>query len=106
MNAKSISSFACTRYATFFLFSKNEEVKAMDPENPESKGLLHFYQEEHPEKVIDGKKAKSWKFLTQDKYEEQKDSLPDLCFATRHNIKGLAEVVEKMHQNTASDAEW
>ncbi len=78
----------------------------MDPENPESKGLLHFYQEEHPEKVIDGKKAKSWKFLTQDKYEEQKDSLPNLCFATRHNIKGLAEIVEKMHQNTASDAEW
>lgn len=43
VNAKSISSFACSRNATFFLFSKNEEVKAMDPENPESKGLLHFY---------------------------------------------------------------
>ena len=58
INAKSISSFACTRYATFFLFSKKEDVKSMDPENPEATGLLHFYQEDHPEKMIDGKKAK------------------------------------------------
>lgn len=78
----------------------------MDPENPSATGLMHFYQEEHPEKVIDGKKAKIWKFLSQNQYEEQKDSLPDLCFATRHKIKGLSEAVQKIKEGTASDSDW
>ena len=78
----------------------------MDPENPSATGLMHFYQEDHPEKVIDGKKAKVWKFLSQDQYEAQKDSLPDLCFATRHKIKGLSEVVQKIKEGTASDSDW
>ena len=75
----------------------------MDPENPDATGLLHFYQEEHPEKEINGQKVKQWKFLTAEEYEERKGSLPDLCFATRHCIKGLAERMYKMKDGTASD---
>ena len=78
----------------------------MDPQNSNAAGLLHFYQEEHPERMIDGKKAKVWKFLTEEQYEEKKDELPDVCFATHHYIKGLADSVQKVHEGTASDSEW
>lgn len=106
VNAEQISSFACTLSAIMFLYAKKSEIYSMDPESPEATGLVHFYQEEHPEREIDGKKAKVWKFLTEEQYEERKETLPDVCFATRHYIKGLAETVKKVHEKTASDSEW
>ena len=59
VDADKVFSFDCSRHATFFLMS-NKETKwiSMDPENPDETGLLHFYQEEHPEKEINGKKVK------------------------------------------------
>ena len=78
----------------------------MDPENPEATGLMHFYRVDHPTKILDGKKAKMWKFVTAEQYEERKDELPDLCFATRHPIKALAQCAKNIADNTASYLEW
>lgn len=64
-----VSSFACTRSATFLLKTAKSVSTSMHPEHPDSKDLIHFYQVEHPEKLIDGKKAKVWKFLTPEQYE-------------------------------------
>ena len=41
--------------------------------------MIHFYKERDGE----------WKFMRHEDYESQKDSLPDLCFATRHHIADL-----------------
>ena len=86
--------------------AKKDQSASMDPENPTTEGILHFYQEEHPEKEIDGKKVKLWKFVTAENYEEHKSSLPDLCFASRHPIKELAESLKKIHNSTASNSDW
>lgn len=67
----------------------------MDPEHPEAKGLIHFYQK------INVAGEKEWKFLTQEQYEEQKDSLPDVCFATRHTDK---EFVARLARQKAGEA--
>mmetsp|Transcript_23102 Transcript_23102/g.28637 ORF Transcript_23102/g.28637 Transcript_23102/m.28637 type:complete len:184 (+) Transcript_23102:7409-7960(+) len=56
VNAEQISSFACTLFATLFLYAKKPEMQSMDPENEGTTGLLHFYQE-LGEKEIDGKKV-------------------------------------------------
>ena len=106
IDADKVSSFACTRYATYMLMANKQDTKSMDPENPEAKGLLHFYQVEHPDKEIDGKKVKQWKFLTEEQYQENKATLPDICFATRHKIKGLSERLQKIKLGTASDEDW
>ena len=106
VTADSVASFACSRYGTYFLMSNKQDNKSMDPDNMRATGMLHFYQEEHPEKEIDGKKVKQWKFLTEQQYEERKATLPDICFATRHKIKGLAERLIKIKAGTASDEDW
>lgn len=71
--------------AWFLKAPKKEEIKSIDPENPDAQGLIHFYQN-HQNK---------WKFLTADQYEAQKESLPDICFATRHPIKSFLERVQR-----------
>ena len=101
-----VNSFACTKYASFFLMGGKKTETSMDPEKPEATGLTHFYCEEHPDKIVEGKKAKVWKFISEQEYEERKDSLPDLCFATRHLIKGLADKVKKIHDDAAEDSDW
>ena len=106
VDASSISSFACTFNATLFLYAKKPDPQSMIPDNAEATGLFHFYQEDHPEKMIEGKKAKVWKFITEAEYEERKDSLPDVCFATRHYIEGLAKVAKQVHENSATDSDW
>ena len=78
----------------------------MNPEKPYAVGLTHFYSEEHPEKVIDGKKARVWKFISAEEYEERKDSLPEICFATRHPIQELADKAKKIHEDSAEDSDW
>ena len=57
--AENVASFACTLYATFLLMSgEKDKEPSIDPENPDASGLIHFYQIDHPEKEIDGKKVK------------------------------------------------
>ena len=34
---------------------------------------------------------KQWKFITAEEYKSNKDSLPSVCFATRHTIDELAD---------------
>ena len=80
--------------------------KSIDPNNPDYSGLLHFYQVEHPDKEIEGKKVKQWKLLTQEQYEQNKATLPNICFATRHNIIGLAERLKKIKTGAATDEDW
>ena len=70
VDASQISSFACTFNATLFLYAKKPDVQSMVPEKAEATGLCHFYQEDHPEKMIDGKNAKVWKFMTEEEYKE------------------------------------
>lgn len=68
---------------------------SIDPDNPKAKGLIHFYQNE----------AKEWKFVTQEQYEAQKDSLPNVCFATRHPMKSFLERVKRLRANEAIDGD-
>ena len=86
-----VASFACTKKATLFLMALKKDVQCMDPENPESTGLLHFYQEKHPDKD-----QMIWKFLTADQYEANKDALPDICFASRHPIHKLSDYIKNI----------
>ena len=108
VDATRIISFACTLDATFLLLTGKKEIVSNDPENQNAVGLTHFYQEDNPDKVMDkkGTKAKVWKFLTEEQYEERKDSIPGLCFATRHRIQGLAEALSRIHDETATDEDW
>lgn len=81
-----VKDFAMGRSAVYLLMGSNDEQqKSIDPDNPEAKGLIHFYQEK------DDAGVKEWKFVTQEQYEDKKESLPDVCFATRHSIKKLIE---------------
>lgn len=45
---------------------------------PESTGMMHFYKK-------DGK----WVYVTAEEYASKKQSLPDICFATKHRIADL-----------------
>lgn len=79
--------------------AKKDEAKCMDPENPDASGLLHFYldQEENYLKLINGEPTRKWNFLTEAQYQERKNELPDLCFASRHPIKALQESLKRIH---------
>lgn len=76
-----MKSFACNYVSTSILI-KNEPEKFVSvcPEKPEEAGLIHFY-----------KKDDAWVFVTPDEYQDKKEEIPDLCFATRHAIKDLKE---------------
>lgn len=52
----------------------------------EARGLIHFYQKE------DG----SWVFLSEEQYDEavKEGTVPDCCFATKHPIKNIENVVK------------
>ena len=94
-----VQDFAMGKEAAYLLMAaENQEIKSIDPDHPENKGLIHFYQT--PEDSPDGKK---WKFLTAEEYEAQKDSLPDVCFATRHPIESLLARVKRERANNATE---
>ena len=59
-----VKSFACSKHASFMLMKGKDVITSMDPEKYCDTGLTHFYSEEHPDKVIDGKKARVWKFIS------------------------------------------
>ena len=70
-----VEDFAMGRKSAYILMAADKQViKSIDPDHPDAKGLIHFYQQ--PESI-------GWQFVTAEQYEEQKDSLPDVCFATR-----------------------
>ena len=94
-----VQDFAVGKEAAYLLMAADkQEIKSIDPDHPESKGLIHFYQT--PEEAEGGKK---WKFLTSEEYEAQKDTLPDVCFATRHPINSLLERVKRERANNATE---
>lgn len=76
---------------------EKEEKLSMDPDHPEEEGLIHFYQ------ATNEAGEKQWKFLTPDQYEDQKDSLPDVCFAARHPDKEFVARVARERQGTATE---
>jgi len=90
-----VAGFAMGLFCSFFAMKAEEEstkVDSIDPDNPQATGLIHFFQNA----------AKEWKFVTQDQYDAQKDSLPEVCFATRHPMKSFLERVKRMRANEAS----
>ena len=92
-----VADFAMSLNAAFMIMKPLDDDKdvSIDPDNPKAKGLIHFYQNE----------AKEWKFVTQEQYEAQKDSLPNVCFATRHPMKSFLERVKRMRANEAIDGD-
>ena len=80
--------------ASYFVMASEDDKKneSIDPDHPEAKGLIHFYQTE----------AKEWKFVNQEQYDAQKDTLPGVCFATRHSIKTFLERVKRIRGNKAT----
>ena len=64
---------------TYFVMGPESSQKSIIPEQPDATGMIHFY-----------KQGGEWKFMRHEEYESQKDSLPDLCFATRHHITDLS----------------
>jgi len=76
--------------------SDGDECKSIDPAHPDEKGLIHFYQKQIADKTDkDGNPVKEWKFLTPSEYEAKKNELPDLCYATRHNINWLQKKAQE-----------
>lgn len=88
----------------FSVIKKGCTFSSEHSDSPESTDIVHFYQEEHPEKMIGGKKAKVWKFLSLEQYEEQRDSLPDVCFAARHVL--IKDILDRVNKNSGSDGDW
>ena len=85
-----VEDFDIGRSAVYLLMAADkQEIQSIDPDHPEEKGLIHFYQQANEAGETE------WKFLTKAQYDEQKDSLPDVCFATRHPIKGLLDRVTR-----------
>ena len=53
IDAASVISFAYTLSATIFLRGGQHQETSMIPENSSAQGLIHFYQEDHPDLMID-----------------------------------------------------
>lgn len=64
------------------------------PDKTTAKGLLHFYKE-----------GGAWKFLSEAQFEEAKkaNTLPEVCFATKCNIKNMSKVLDTV--DTFKDSE-
>lgn len=93
-----VEDFAIGRESVYLLMAADkQEQKSIDPENPQAKELIHFYQ-----KVNDAG-VKEWQFVTKDQYEAKKDTLPEVCFATRHPIKKLLVRVIKQRAGHATE---
>ena len=91
VNADRVEDFAMGKSAAYILMAADkQETKSIDPDHPEEKGLIHFYQQPG---------SNDWKFVTADQYEQQKDSLPDVCFATKQPIKAFLERVKRIRAN-------
>ena len=74
-----IVSFACTRNSTIIVMQKNKyQLPSIDPAQSENRDLIHFY-----------KTGNDWKFVTQSEYAMKKNTIPEICFATRHPIKNF-----------------
>lgn len=93
-----VEDFAVGRSCVYLLMAADKQENAsIDPDHPEEKDLIHFYQKttESGDKI--------WKFMTKADYEQQKNDLPDVCFATRHPIKQLLERVQRERLGTATE---
>lgn len=76
IDADAVASFACTEDAVcYVLKDSSKKPVSIIPEKPDASGLIHFYRE-----------GDQWVFLDPEEYEAKKDSLPKVCFATRHPI--------------------
>ena len=76
--------------------SDDDERKSIDPAHPEERGLIHFYQQEIEGKTDkEGNPLKEWRFLTPAEYEAKKNELPDVCYATRHEIPWLLKKAQE-----------
>lgn len=89
-----VKDFAMGHNCVFLVMGadKEDKVESIDPDHPQATGLIHFYQTP----------AKEWKFVTEEQYAAQKDTLPDVCFATRHPIKSFLDRVKRLRANEAS----
>ena len=77
-----VISFSCTIEATFILTLDEQKIKkpSVDPDHPDDRELIHFY-----------KTGNDWKFFHQEDYNDivKKNTIPEICFATRHPVKNL-----------------
>ena len=59
-------------------------MPSVDPDHPDDRELIHFYRT-----------GNVWKFFHQEDYNDivKKNTIPEICFATRHPIKnGLLDL--------------
>ena len=71
-----------------------DEQDSINPDKPEEKGLVHFYQVVTEQTGEDGKPVKEWRFVSPSEYEAKKNEIPALCYATRHPIDWLIEKIK------------
>ena len=96
-----VEDFAMGKSACYFLMAAdNQETPSIDPERPAAKGLIHFYQT--PAADVRGKQ---WHFVTAEEYEAKKNTLPDICFATRHSMQSFLERVKRSRAGNATEAD-
>jgi len=61
VDGSKVEDFAMGKKCSYILMAADKQVpKSTDPDNPEAKGLIHFYRELN---------SKNWKFVTQEQYE-------------------------------------
>lgn len=85
VDAEQVQSFACSKYAVFYVLKAPQKPKvSLIPEKPQEVGLTHFY-----------KQNGEWVFMSESEWNDadNKKKLPNICFATRHNIKDFSSKV-------------
>ena len=83
INPKKIVDFDLSRWAGFIITEGDKRnVKSIIPDQPDAKGLIHFYKEPN---------NNEWRFMTEAEYKVNKQELPLLSFATRHPIEDFKE---------------
>ena len=77
VDAEQVAAYAVTKNSVaYVLKGDKKQPPSIVPSKPEATGLIHFF-----------KKDEVWNFVTAEEYEQNKDTLPRLSFATRHPIK-------------------
>ena len=71
-----------------------DEQESINPDKPQEKGLVHFYQVVTEQTGEDGKPVKEWRFVSPSEYEAKKNEIPELCYASRHPINWLIEKIK------------
>lgn len=62
VNGDRVEDFAMGKACAYILMAADkQETQSIDPEHPDEKGLIHFYQQ--PD-------SKDWKFVTAEQYEQ------------------------------------